>query len=437
MLSKNPHLYKYFNEANQRTGRQAGAFSSFLSGDQNKGGGEKCLKGTPGVHDGLSASCPSAQSKTLADAVIAYATNIEQLENLSEAVERICHKHCALGITPEDYIHVHDNFLEAVGEVLGEAVTADVAAAWSEALMALAKIFIQTEEGLYNQAKEKQWVGVQEFIISKIIDEATDVKSFRFTPKEDGVMKKNGFTPGQYITIFEKPELKEYFAPRHYTVTSQPDDDFLQVTVKRLVDPIDPTNKDHNGFYSNYLHSRKEGDVIHCGAVYGPDLLAAGDTSRVVAFVSVGIGITPTKAMLPYAIKTRPSVAVFHGNSDPDHQAFKGDLEDEVKKSGGLWAAYYSHIEGGERLSGDKMGGKLKDAGIDPKKVDFFICAGNATMKLYDQLINLGINKNCIHMEYFGPFQMPPGRIERSIYGVESMGELKVNFVKVIDQCPA
>lgn len=28
-------------------------------------------------------------------AVIAYATNIEHLENLSEAVERICEKHCA------------------------------------------------------------------------------------------------------------------------------------------------------------------------------------------------------------------------------------------------------------------------------------------------------------------------------------------------------
>ena len=69
MLGGNPHLYKYFNEANQRSGKQAGAFAALISGDGN-GQGEKCLAnvvGTPGVHDGLSASCPSQQSKTLAD----------------------------------------------------------------------------------------------------------------------------------------------------------------------------------------------------------------------------------------------------------------------------------------------------------------------------------------------------------------------------------
>src|SRR6056300_32105 len=86
-------------------------------------------------------------------AVIAYATNIESLENLSEAVERICEKHCALQLQPEDYQFVHDNFMEAVGEVLGEAVTPEISAAWSEAIMALANIFIQTEKNLYAVAK--------------------------------------------------------------------------------------------------------------------------------------------------------------------------------------------------------------------------------------------------------------------------------------------
>lgn len=66
MLGRNPHLYKYFNEANQRSKKQASAFASFISGGDSGGG---CLKpkGTPGVHDNLSVACPSAQSKTLAD----------------------------------------------------------------------------------------------------------------------------------------------------------------------------------------------------------------------------------------------------------------------------------------------------------------------------------------------------------------------------------
>jgi ferredoxin-NADP reductase len=200
--------------------------------------------------------------------------------------------------------------------------------------------------------------------------------------------------------------LLRYFS--HYTVTSQPEDDFYQVTVKRLVDLSDPHNKDHIGFYSNYLHSLKVGDTIHCGAIYGPNLLSSGDTNRVAAFVSIGIGLTPTKAMMPLAMKTRPRVAVFHGNSEPGHQAYKG-LEDEVKKSGGIYSASYSHVEGGERLTGKKILDTLKASGIEgPDKVDFYICAGNHTMGLYDQLLALGINKDCIHSEYFGPFQSPP-----------------------------
>ncbi|KAL7543215.1 hypothetical protein ACHAWF_007343, partial [Thalassiosira exigua] len=348
-LGRNPQLFNYFNEANQRSG--------------------------PGVHDGLSAACPSKQSKTLADAVVAYAANIDHLENLSEAVERISHKHCALQLAPEHYQYVHDNLLEAIGEVLGAAVTPEVAAAWSEAIMALSKIFIATEEKLYGNAKKEQWLGVKEFTISAIMDEATDVKSFRFQAK-DGT--KKGFTPGQYITIFEKPAGKEFFAPRHYTVTSQPEDDYYQVTVKRLHDPNDPENKAHDGFYSNFLHSCNVGDTIHCGAVYGPDLLEAGDKTRAAAFVSVGIGLTPTKAMLASAAATRPKVAVFHGNSDPEHQAYGNALEMDVEKLGGIWKTFYSRVEGGERMSAQKILDTLKAEAVDPTSVDYYICAGGS-----------------------------------------------------------
>ena len=69
MLGKNPHLYKYFNEANQRSQKQAGAFAAYIAGGDTE---SKCMREkvggtTPGVHDGLSSSCPSSQAKTLAD----------------------------------------------------------------------------------------------------------------------------------------------------------------------------------------------------------------------------------------------------------------------------------------------------------------------------------------------------------------------------------
>jgi hemoglobin-like flavoprotein len=44
------------------------------------------------------------------------AMDIEKLENLSEAVGRMCHEHTALEIQPSNYQIVHDNRMEAIGD---------------------------------------------------------------------------------------------------------------------------------------------------------------------------------------------------------------------------------------------------------------------------------------------------------------------------------
>ncbi|MCV6626437.1 MAG: globin domain-containing protein, partial [Cellvibrionaceae bacterium] len=64
-----------------------------------------------------------AQPKALANAVVAYAANIDNLGNLSEAVTRIVQKHCSLGITPDQYDIVGSCLLQAIGKVLGDAAT--------------------------------------------------------------------------------------------------------------------------------------------------------------------------------------------------------------------------------------------------------------------------------------------------------------------------
>lgn len=71
-----------------------------------------------------------AQPKALAQAVLAYARNIDNLGVLAGAVERIAQKHVALNILPEHYPHVADALLGAIGDVLGEAATPEIAAAW-------------------------------------------------------------------------------------------------------------------------------------------------------------------------------------------------------------------------------------------------------------------------------------------------------------------
>ncbi|MEU2229329.1 globin domain-containing protein, partial [Streptomyces sp. NPDC018347] len=70
------------------------------------------------------------QQKALAGAIAAFATL--QLEPDSAKVDlilsRIAHKHASLGITPDQYAIVHEHLFAAIVEILGDAVTPDVAA---------------------------------------------------------------------------------------------------------------------------------------------------------------------------------------------------------------------------------------------------------------------------------------------------------------------
>src|SRR3954468_5809237 len=65
-------------------------------------------------------------------------------------LSRVAHKHASLGITPAQYEVVHEHLFWAIADVLGEAVTAEVAAAWSEVYWLLAYALINQEMGLYS-----------------------------------------------------------------------------------------------------------------------------------------------------------------------------------------------------------------------------------------------------------------------------------------------
>ncbi len=87
----------------------------------------------------------SSQPKALASAILAYAQNIENLDALAPAVERIAQKHVGLQVLPEHYPHVAEALLGAIKEVLGDAATDEVLAAWGEAYWFLADILIARE----------------------------------------------------------------------------------------------------------------------------------------------------------------------------------------------------------------------------------------------------------------------------------------------------
>ena len=89
------------------------------------------------------------QYKKLAQAVYAYAANIDNLGALGKGIETISQAHVKTKIKPEHYPLVGGALLSAIEEVLGEAASADIMNAWKEAYFFLADVLIKREEQLY------------------------------------------------------------------------------------------------------------------------------------------------------------------------------------------------------------------------------------------------------------------------------------------------
>jgi nitric oxide dioxygenase len=93
------------------------------------------------------------QPKALARAIVAYAKNIDKLENLGSAVERIAQKHASLKIKPEHYPIVGQNLIATIKELLDLDDDSEIVKAWVEAYGLLANILIDREAEIYAEQK--------------------------------------------------------------------------------------------------------------------------------------------------------------------------------------------------------------------------------------------------------------------------------------------
>lgn len=91
------------------------------------------------------------QPKLLAAAILAYAQNIDKLEALTGPVMRMAARHVETRVKPEHYPLVADALLLAIRDVLQDAATDEILAAWREAYEFLANILINQEDILYSK----------------------------------------------------------------------------------------------------------------------------------------------------------------------------------------------------------------------------------------------------------------------------------------------
>lgn len=139
--------------------------------------------------------------------MIAYAKNIDNVEALLPVIENISHKHVSRGVSAAQYDAVGECLIKAMKEVLGVAVTDEIADAWTEAYGFLASVFIDTEERIKAELEEK--AGYSGFVPMSVDDiEEEDDGSKRLSLKPDDLpVPPHGV--GQFVSIMIEREGME------------------------------------------------------------------------------------------------------------------------------------------------------------------------------------------------------------------------------------
>ena len=336
------------------------------------------------------------QRQALAGSIAAFATHLlDHPDTRPDAMlTRIAHKHASLGIAPEQYALVHEHLFAAIAAVLGEAVTPEVAAAWTEVYWLMANALIAIERRLYEENGGGEW---REWEVVERVPETPDVVTFRLRPVHDD-RPVRAFRPGQYVSVrVALPDGARQ--TRQYSLTGAPDSAVRQISVKRV--PGDAASPE--GEVSNHLHARvEEGSVLELSEAYGDLVLDdAPDTPLLLA--SAGIGVTPMVAMLAHLAATghRSPVTVVHADRSPADHALRTDHETYTAKLPEASAHFWYEREA---PAGTRTGlADLTDVPVRPG-TRAYLCGPLPFMRaVRAQLIDKGVAPADIHYEVFGP----------------------------------
>lgn len=340
------------------------------------------------------------QRQALANAVVAYAANLDRLEVLGDAVSLIVQKHVSLGIQPEHYPIVGECLLAAIREVLGEAATDAVLGAWGEAYGQLAELLIGAEEAQYagNAAREGGWRGERAFKVVRRERESEVIESFYLQPADAGALAD--FQPGQYIGLLL--EIDGQQVRRNYSLSCAPGLGYYRISVKR----------EPGGLVSNYLHERVQvGDELLLSAPAGDFVL--NDAERPLVLLSGGVGITPTLSMLRPALENGRAVHFLHGALNSRHQAFGADVAALQQDFPALQLqVLYSEPLAEDAGQPQGLFDQAKLAALLPaeRDLDVYLLGPRAFMQsCYASLRALGVAAERIRYEFFGPLEAIEG----------------------------
>jgi len=354
-----------------------------------------------------------SQPRALAGAVHAYADHIDRLGELGPMVERIAQKHVGLNIAPEHYPYVGEALLGAIGDVLGQAATAEVVSAWAEAYQFLADILIARESALYKAAAAQPggWAGWRDFIVDRVEPESEVITSFYLRPADGEPIM--AFPPGQYLTV--RPEVTGHgHLVRNYSLSGAPGKECYRISVKREDAPEDAPYAPP-GMVSSYLHREVgPGSVLSVSAPAGDFFLADDDHGRPVVLLSAGVGLTPLVCMLDALLDRGDSREIWfvHAALSGRQHALGKHVKDVATELEHVRAVTFYEFPGEDDEVGrdyDLPGRITMDwvkANLPVQDADFYFCGPRGFMRMLAiGLRALDVPEERIRFEFFGPSQ--------------------------------
>lgn len=350
-----------------------------------------------------------AQQRALAASIATFASLLVDGRSPVDMLSRIGHKHASLGITPGQYQVVHDHLFAAIVEVLGEAVTPAVAAAWDEVYWIMAGVLVDFERALYAEAEvEPGDVFRTATVIAR--EDVTDSVAVLTLGGPDGEALPD-FRPGQYtsVGVILADGARQL---RQYSLSTAPGDGTWRIGVRR----VDAVAADGAGCpageVSGWLHHNAGvGTTLQVTLPFGDlvlDPAGTGQDAAPVVLCSAGIGITPMLGMLAQLSATDDPrrVLVLHADRSPDQHV----LADEIAGESSMLADAEVHTwyeAGSETVSGP---GRVHRGLMDLSTVDLpegahvFLCGSTGFLQVQRAaILDAGVPEERLHAELFAP----------------------------------
>lgn len=339
------------------------------------------------------------QPVALASSVVAYAVHLidPDAPDFTPIMERIAHKHVSLGIKATEYTIVGHYLLEAVGRVLGDAVTPEVAAAWDEVYWLFGTQLIAEEAKLYALAgvdPDEPW---RKYTVTERTEETDEVFTLTLAPVE-GELPRH--TTGQYVAIaVDLPNGERQ--PRQYTISGAPEGAF-RVSIRKVTG----VDGHPDGQVSTWLHQNAQpGTVLDVSTPSGDVVLDESDAPLVLA--SAGIGITPMAAIVEDLAQRQPQrpVVLLHADRTSAAHPLVETMQASTSKLADLAShTWYEEMDAEGEARGAHLGlMDLADVQV-PAHAQVFMCGPLPFMRaIRRSLMDKGVDSRNISYEVFGP----------------------------------